>query len=609
MTRILLINPNTRNLGTLLTVLPPMGILYLASVLRETGHQVRVLDADIDDLGPDEIARAVADYEPEAVGITMNALQARQAYETVDLIKRVDSKILVVAGGPHPSALKGDILRRSPSIDAVVFGEGEATFPELVKAWEEGRSLAGVKGVCFREDGNVVVNGPREPIEDLDSLPRPALDLIAPIRRYPGAYPVGARPSIHLMASRGCPFRCTFCSNPVWERRLRLRSPESVVDEAEWLRREFKAREIFFQDDTFNLNRGWFEDICHGLIDRGLNRKVVFKSPFRANRNLLDLKLLKLAKRAGFWMIFYGVESGNQAVLEEIKKGLTLEEIERAFRLTRKAGLKTYASFMVGNLGESRRTVEETVEFAKRISSDYYGFAIATPYPGSEFHRQAIELGFLDPGFEEYRLDRYILRGESFAPGEVEELVTEADLAMKAHLSSLTQRLRGMLLFWRGREDQDRVVATETPDEEILDREIVMGENDWDVLGPGWYAVENWPPKIRWTGKRATAYLRSSEPSEHLFIKAVSPYVGVAMKISLNGMAACRWELGSGEWRKLELPLNDMLRDEPLRVDIDVDETWTPDAMLKNGDRRQLGVAVERIWLAAPDRIDLPKAI
>ncbi len=595
MTRVLFINPNTRHLGTILTFYPPLGVLYISSVLREKGYDVKMVDADIDDIGPAEIRRIVSEYAPFVVGITMNALQSRSAFETADLIREEDDKIRIVVGGPHPSALRGDILRRCRSIDAVVYGEGEVTFLELVRAFEEGRSLNGIEGVCFRHGEEIVVNEPREPINDLDSLPRPALDLVAPIRRYPGPYPVGARPTMYVMASRGCPFRCTFCSNPVWGRRVRFRSADSVLSEVEWLREKFKVREVFFQDDTFNLNRDWFESICEGIIERGLNEKIVFKAPFRADEKLLDSEMLRLARRAGFWMIFYGVESGNQDILNSLKKNLTLEEIERAFKLTKRAGIKTYASFMIGNLGETRATVQDTIEFVKRIDPDYYGFAIATPYPGSEFYALAERQGYLEPGFEEYDLSKYVLKTERFAPGEVEELVDHAHASLEGHRRSRIYRLRRLLRGSDRRvQEDDYFPALRAPDDELLAREVVMGENDWDVLGPGWYAMENWPPKVRWTGKRATAYLKKKDENQ-LCMRVVTACDNLKFKLYTNNKVDA-FVLRSDDWRTLRVPLREV-EGNPLKVEIEVDETWIPDEMIKNGDRRELGVAVERIWL------------
>jgi len=599
MTKILFVNPNTRHLGTLLTVYPPMGVLYLSSILREAGHDVRLVDADIDGLTSAEVRRIVSEYEPDIVGITMNALQSRSAFEIADLIREENPKVKIVVGGPHPSALREGILEKCRSVDAVVYGEGEVTFSELVRAFEEDRSLERIKGVCFRTGEEILVNEPREPLKNLDSLPRLALDLAEPIRRYPGAYPVGGRPSIHVMASRGCPFKCTFCSNPVWGKRVRFRSVGSLLSEVEWLREEFKVREIFFQDDTFNLNRDWFEAICDGIIERGLNKKMVFKSPFRANERLLDLDLLRLAKEAGFWMIFYGVESGNQEILDSVKKNLRLEEIERAFRLTKKAGIRTYASFMIGNLGESRATVMDTIGFAKRIDPDYYGFAIATPYPGSEFYDRAMALGYLDLDFEDYDLRRYVLRTENFAPGEVEELVEYAHESLESYRRSWIYRLRRGLSGGSGHrtQEQDYFPASRTPDEDLLEEEIVMGENDWDVLGPGWYALEDWPPKVRWTSKRATAYLRKSDCSTQLCIKVITSFAGLVFWISVNDRKMGEYRLDSSGWRIIRVPLADLEEESCLKVGIEVDKTWVPEEIVQNDDRRDLGLAVERIWL------------
>jgi|GEM_PF-212918 len=600
--RILFINPNTRSLGTLLTVYPPMGLLYMSSTLTSAGHEVRVIDADIDDIGEADLRKAVLDYGPDMVGITMNALQARSAFKTAAAIKGDNPFMKIVAGGPHPSALRGRVLSRCSSLDLAVMGEGEASMLDLASSLENGRDLHQVPGICFRDGLETISNKPRAPIEDLDSIPMPALEMAGNIRRYPGAYPVGARPSIHIMASRGCPFQCTFCSNPVWERKLRRRSVKSILDEVEHLVSKFRVREVFFQDDTFNIDRSWFESICNGLIERGLSNKAIFKAPFRANERLLDLDMLRLAKEAGFWMIFYGVESGNQAVLDSVKKNLRLEELERAFALTRKAGIRTYASFMVGNLGENRSTVQDTIRFAKKIDPDYCGFAVATPYPGSEFHARAVEMGLLDPEFEDYTLGRYVLRSESFSPGEVEALAQEAYKAVEESKNSLIRRLKGALAQNSESLPHESMVndyfpAYQVPDEEILGSEVVMGESDIDVLGPGWYGLECWPPKVRWMGKQASAWLMNDGKS-NVHISAHTVPVGLRLKVMAD-----KREIGSvlvepSKWSDISLPMGTADGHGALRLDLEVSRTWIPEKEVTgSGDRRELGVAVQRIWL------------
>jgi radical SAM superfamily enzyme YgiQ (UPF0313 family) len=596
MAKVLFINPSTRHHGTALTVFPPLGILSISAILRKAGHEVRFIDADIDEIRPEGIQQKIKTYSPQVVGITMSTLQCKSAFETAEIIKRVAEKTVVVVGGPHPSALKDDILKSCSAIDVVVYGEGEITAMELVSAIEDERSLKGIKGLCFREGMNVIVNPPREPIEDLDSLPKPALDLAMPIRRYPGSYPVGARPTIQIMASRGCPFHCTFCSNAVWGRQLRLRSPESILDEIEGLWKDYKIREVFFQDDTFNMKRDWFEAICSGLIERGLNNKMVFRAPFRANEMLVDRDMLKLAKQAGFWMIFYGVESGSQQILDSVKKNLKKEEIERAFRLTKKAGIKTYASFMIGNLGENRGTVQETIDFAIQLDPDFYGFAIATPYPGSELYEVAKKRGLINSGFDGYGLNRYVIDGGDISPQDVMGMVSEAYQAMEARRSAwhygLKRRLNSGHVL--PEKHQDHYPVNE-PDRDLLGEEILMGDSDWDVLGTGWYALENAPPRFRWTERKATAYMRGHKGADKLLIRSLTIPDGLELSVSVNRVASRKFKVGTN-WTVLEVPLKGVTSDI-LRVDLVAERSWVPDELLGNGDVRQLGVAIERMWI------------
>lgn len=594
MAKVLLINPNTRYLGSMMTILPPLGLLYIASTLKREGHEVKVVDADVENLSQAEVLKTARDYAPDLIGLTMNTLQSRAAYETVEQLKRAYDAP-VIAGGPHPSALKGEVLERCPSLDAVVYGEGEATTLEILKAFEDGRDLADVEGICYRQGEEILTTEPRC-LVDIDSLPHPALELVAPIGRYHGAYPVGARPSLHIMASRGCPFQCTFCSKGIWERSLRLRKVDSVLAEVEWLRDTFRVKEIFFQDDTLNVNRGWFESLCSGLVELGLNKKVKFKGPFRANEKMVDPDILKMAKDAGFWMIFYGVESGNQRVLDSIKKGITLRELERAFQITKKAGIKTYASFMIGNLGESRETIKDTIRFARKLDPDYYGFAVATPYPGCEFYEAAKRGGYLLADFEDYDLNRYVLKTESLGPEDVQELMDTARRSMQRDRHSLLGRLldRDTGVQTHCVPVYDYFPATSAPSEDLLSHEIVMGESDWDVLGPGWYGLERWPPVIRWTGKKAIAYLKGQPGQVCLCIKATGSRVGPNLTISVNGNPLKAYKLEPDWAGILKAPLEN--GEGIIRLDLEVDETLSP-RDFGEGDERELGVAVERIWL------------
>lgn len=598
MAKILFINPNTRYQGCLLTVFPPQGILYIAKVLLNFGHEVAVIDADIDNLSLEDILKKVLEYRPDIIGITVNTLQCKAAYETSDYIKKMYD-VPIVLGGPHPSALKEKIFEKCKSANILIFGEGEFTFLEIAHNFDKNYSFAKIKGVCYNDKGKIYINPSREPIENLDELPFPALDLIGPITKYPGAYPTGARPSIQLMASRGCPFNCSFCSNPVWGKKIRLRSPDSVLNEVEWLQNEFKVKEIFFQDDTFNFKREWFEEICNGIIERRLNQKSIFKSPFRANSNLIDLELLRLAKEAGFWMIFYGVESGNQAILNSIHKKMELKEIQRAIKLTRKVGIKVYASFIIGNIGESKSTIYDTIKFAKKIDPDYYGFAVAMPYPGSELYTVAHEKGYLKDEFENFQINKSIINTDTLTSAEVQEMTDFAYKSMDNYRLSLSYKIKN--IFLKGKITTTERTVTDynsiinDPNPLFLSDNIVMGENDLNSLGPGWYLLENWPPKIRWMGKKSIAYLiRTKETT--INIKLITYNDDLILNILANNYVNT-YNLKKSTWETIKLKLDENETCNIIQLKIEVSKTWIPDKTFGNVDMRELGVAVEKIWL------------
>jgi anaerobic magnesium-protoporphyrin IX monomethyl ester cyclase len=597
MSRILFINPNTRYQGCLLTVFPPQGILYISGVLLRSGHEVNVIDADIDNLSLEDISKKVLEYQPDIIGITVNTLQSKAAYEISDYIKKF-YKSTIVLGGPHPSALKEKIFEKCKSADILIVGEGENTFLEIAQNFDNNYSNTSVKGICYKEQGKIYTNQPREQIINLDKLPFPALDLVGSITKYPGAYPTGARPSIQLMASRGCPFNCSFCSNPVWGKKIRLRSPDSVLKEVEWLQNEFKVKEIFFQDDTFNFKRDWFEAICNGIIERELNQNLIFKSPFRANSNLIDKQLLQLAKEAGFWMIFYGVESGNQDILNAIHKKMELEEIHRAIKLTKKAGIKTYASFIVGNIGETRSTIYDTINFAKKIDPDYYGFAVAMPYPGSELYTIAHEKGYLKEAFENFQINKAIINTDTLTSNEVQELAEFACTTMDNYRRSFSYKIKKFLIngkITQGYLVTDYIPITNAPKPLLLSESVIMGENDLNSLGPGWYFVENWPPKIRWMGKKSFVYLKRTRETA-INIKLITYADDLIVDISANNFKKA-YNLKKSTWEIIKLKLPEIDTSNVIKLKIEVNKTWIPYKTFGERDIRELGVAVEKIWL------------
>lgn len=421
--------PSTRySNGQLWSILPSRGLLSLAAVLRKSGYEATYIDADIDSLTHRDVAARIDRFGARVVGITMNTFQFHAAAELAKVLKARDPDLHILVGGPHPSALGSRVLEHCGSFDIACVGEAEETVLELARVLEQGGDLSAVAGICYRAAGEIRQTSPRAPVADLDSLPFPALDLAGDLSRYPGAQPVLKSPSMHLMASRGCPYRCTFCSKSVFGSTVRFRSPLNIVDEMEWLHTQFGINEIFCQDDTMNVNRRWFFSVCDEIMRRGLHTRLSIKAPFRVNKNLLDEELLQKAKAAGFWMIFYGVESGNQDMLNMMKKGTTLEEIRRAFRLTHAAGIRTIAAFMVGNVGDTPETIRDSIALAKEIRPTVFGFSVATPLPGTEFHAIAQQNGWIrSEDYRDYSEFKAVSRNAAMTCEEISALRDQAN--------------------------------------------------------------------------------------------------------------------------------------------------------------------------------------
>lgn len=449
MNKILLISPQ-ENIPRKYEMYPSGALILLGQMLRSRGNEVRLLHMIADRLDVEAVKAEIKTFKPDIVGITVNTFQVRFAKYLSMAAKDISKNITVVAGGPHPSALKEKFLVDLPDIDIVVYGEGEFTFLELSNSHD----LKAIKGICYREQSN----GPRPYSQTLDHIPsHPDLSLIGPLQRFRGVYPVAAFPSMFIMASRGCPFKCIFCNKSVWADKVRFRKPEDIVEEIEWLHQQYGIREIFFQDDTLNLNHEWLQELLDLIMKRGLNKSIVYKTPFRADATLIDEKILQMAKKAGFWAIFYGVESGNQSVLDRMKKGLRLEEIERAFVLTRKVGLKTIASFMIGNPGETKNTFKESLIFKKRIKPDYVGFSLATPFPGTELRRlYEQENKLLDIEYDEYSNSTCVIMTDSLSQKDLVKLSRKAyitaflnnkDLSLKK-LIRICQHIIKIVILW-----------------------------------------------------------------------------------------------------------------------------------------------------------------
>lgn len=374
------------------TVTPPLGLGYLSSYLKQKGHAVKIIDALNDDLSPEEIVIECKGYD--LIGISAFSAFILEAAALSRKLKENGHKVVI--GGPHPSVLPMDALERSEA-DYVVSGEGELTLQHIVEKVERGESPAGFPGVVTSASDKPTK---AKSIEDLDSIPFPDWKQIDP-RKYKKA-PHGALikqfPLATMVTSRGCNFGCKFCASPsMWGRRVRFRSPENVVDELEYLVKDFGVKEIHFEDDNITLKREHIEKICDLILRRKLRISWALITGIRVES--VDMEILRLMKKSGCYYISFGIESGNQDVLDSIDKKTDLATIERAVSMARRAGIMTQGSFIFGLPGESMATAKNTVEFALKIPLDravFFHFAVV---PGSAFWDEITSKGGWEPQF------------------------------------------------------------------------------------------------------------------------------------------------------------------------------------------------------------------
>jgi len=358
----------------------PLGTLYVASSLIAAGHEVRFLNGAF--MTHEEIIGKIKGYGPEFVGIYSTTFGWKKAQKTAEDIKKLNRDIFIAVGGPYPIAMKEKCL--TGGIDAVVTGEGEHTAVEMLRRIEAGMSLQGVEGVVWRENGNIGVNPDRPLIADLDSIPFPARGLLGDLSRYippPATY--RRRPVAAMITSRGCNRRCIYCFQMDKQRKsgIRYRSVENVLEEIELILGQ-GHREIKFLDDTLAADYGRAMDIA-GEIKR---RRLDFTWFASACVNQVDKPLLAAFKDAGCWAVLFGAESGVQKNLNTIRKGITLEQTEKAVRAAKDVGLKVSTPFIFGIPGETFDEGLKTIEFALRLDPDIANFHAITPFPGTELY-------------------------------------------------------------------------------------------------------------------------------------------------------------------------------------------------------------------------------
>ena len=363
----------------------PMGLALIAAVLEKEGHQVTVVDANVLRLQPEEVVYRVTDAD--VVGLTAMTPTVNTAASIAHYIKQTNPNSTVILGGAHAILLPEETLATIPEVDVIVRGEGEETIIDLLRALEHKQPLSKIQGISYRQDGKVISTDARSAIVDLDSLPFLAYHLL-PMRGYRPHPPHGrALPFAAIITSRGCPYRCSYCSKPVFGDNYRGQSSKRVVDEIAYHKRKFGIKEFAFYDDVFTLDKQRAYAIADEIIERGL--KIDWTCETRVN--LVDKELLRYLKQAGCYSIAYGIESGSQEIVNTLNKDITLEQAEEAVSLSREVGLQTIGYFMIGSPGESPETIRQTIQFAKNLKLDFAQFSITIPLPGAKLYKLYID--------------------------------------------------------------------------------------------------------------------------------------------------------------------------------------------------------------------------
>ncbi|MBI5871538.1 cobalamin B12-binding domain-containing protein [archaeon] len=385
---ILLVNPRVDNRQR-----PPLGLAYIASVLKREGMRVAILDPlpSNEHRTLKKLLDIIRTITPRIVGFTATTAQIPLVYEFARCIKENYPEISLVVGGPHASALPEEAISMQ-GIDAVVIGEGEYTALELFQAILNNKSIETIKGICFKKENRIIKTEPRHLISSLDEIPYPARELLDQdwySKRGSLIRGLWLRTAT-IIGTRGCPGQCTYCSsNLTFGRKIRRRSVQNVIGEIKELVKKYNIKGLFFCDDTLTTDKRWMSEFCSEIA----KLKLIWACQSRVST--VNEKMLKEMKDAGCVQIEYGCESGSQKVLNALRKNITVQQIRNAFALTKKARIRAMANFMIGNPEEHIEDVEMSANLSKELDADYTEIWITTPYPGSELYRQARENGWL----------------------------------------------------------------------------------------------------------------------------------------------------------------------------------------------------------------------
>lgn len=403
-----------------------IGLSYIAAVLQKKGHEVKILDClissfdryNVDEnfirsgLSDKQIFDTIKAFNPGAVGVSnMFTSYFKNAHDVAKLVKEYNKDILVVFGGAHSSTFPESVMKDN-NVDVVVIGEGENTISELLDRYKEKRDFSGIRGIMFRLNGKIVREAPRQLIQNLDEIPFPAWGLLEKdleVVKKEGrkSKMIMRKPIGNILTSRGCPNDCYFCSvKLIWTREWRARTAKNIVDEIEFMKKKYEYREFHFVDDNSSVSKIRMHEICDELIKRKLNVKLV--TPTGIAIATLDKEILAKMKKAGFYRLCFGIESGHPETQKIIKKRLDLSKAKEVIKEANKLGFWTGGTFIIGFPHEKIKDIMATLSFAKESNIDFAVIYLLTPQPGTDVYAILKEQGlinmdsYIDPHSDEW---------------------------------------------------------------------------------------------------------------------------------------------------------------------------------------------------------------
>jgi len=378
------------------TLYYPIWLSYATGLLEKNGHNVRLVDAPAWDWGREEVIKDIAKFKPDVIVLETSFTSLNNDLDVAKLIKEnVGDDVPIIMFGP-PTSQFPDKMLESGGVDVVTRWEFDFTLAELIDKLERGEGIDDVLGISYKKDGEIVHN-PNRPFsssEDLDKLPFVSEVYKKHLNIYDYFLNYSLYPMVQIFTGRGCPYQCTFCAWPqtFMGRKYRVRSVDSVLDELEWIESNLpEVKEVFFEDDTFTINKKRVLEFCEKYKERGLD--ITWSCNARADT--LDLETMEAMKKANCRFLIVGFESADNGILKNIKKGFTVEKAKEFAKNVKKSGLFLHADFIIGLPGETKETIKKTEKFIKEIKPEQLQVSVASPFPGTEFYEWAKKNGYL----------------------------------------------------------------------------------------------------------------------------------------------------------------------------------------------------------------------